>query len=232
MQPEGNPVLRRYMSFTKFVQMLDSSSLYFCRADKFDDPFEGSFTRPTLEARRETFKEATADELSAAFRKLRQWHYVTCWHMSDHESEAMWKLYGQYQEAVAIRTTYQKLARALPQEVYLGLVRYLDYEKDDFDPTDLFSPFMHKRLAFQHEREVRGIIRASSVPNESEPLAFCDDNPCDGRQVQVELSELIDSVAVSPLAPPWFADLVRSLIGKLGHDIRIELSEISGNPLF
>lgn len=166
MQPDGNPVLRRYMSFTKFVQMLDSSSLYFCRADKFDDPFEGSFTRPTLEARRETFKEATADELSDAFRKLRQWHYVTCWHMSDHESEAMWKLYGQYQEAVAIRTSCQKLARALPGEVYLGLVKYLDYEKDDFDPTDLFSPFMHKRVAFQHEREVRGIIRESSVTDD------------------------------------------------------------------
>lgn len=34
----------------------------------------------------------------------------------------MWKLYGQYQEAVAIKTSYQKLARALPEEVYLGLV--------------------------------------------------------------------------------------------------------------
>lgn len=80
---------------------------------------------------------------------------------------------------------------------------------------------MHKRLAFQHEREVRGIIREAAVPDDTEPLAFCSDNPCAGRQVRVDLSALIDSVTVSPLAPSWFADLARSIIGKLGHDIRI-----------
>lgn len=112
-------------------------------------------------------------------------------------------------------------------------MKYLDYEKDDFDPTDLFSPFMHKRLAFQHEREVRGIIREAAVPHDTARWRFAATIPAPaGRQVRVDLSALIDSVTVSPLAPSWFADLVRSLIGKLGHDIRIELSEISGNPLF
>ncbi len=35
----------RYMDFTKFVSMLHSESLFFCRADKLSDPFEGGPVR-------------------------------------------------------------------------------------------------------------------------------------------------------------------------------------------
>lgn len=32
----------RYIDFTKFVDLVDSSQLYFSRLDKFEDPFEGT----------------------------------------------------------------------------------------------------------------------------------------------------------------------------------------------
>ncbi len=44
----------RYLSFTKFVSLLATKSLFFSRADKLNDKFEGSFSdfnvklRPTL----------------------------------------------------------------------------------------------------------------------------------------------------------------------------------------
>ena len=31
----------RYLDFTKLVSLVDSRRLYFTRADKFEDPFEG-----------------------------------------------------------------------------------------------------------------------------------------------------------------------------------------------
>ena len=42
IQPENEGIkVWRYMDFTKFVLLIDSRRLYFTRADKFDDPFEG-----------------------------------------------------------------------------------------------------------------------------------------------------------------------------------------------
>jgi len=43
-KPPANSSARiwRYMDFTKFVFMLETSSLWFSRTDKLGDPFEGS----------------------------------------------------------------------------------------------------------------------------------------------------------------------------------------------
>ena len=41
----------RYMDFSKLVSLIDSESLYFTRADKFEDPFEGSYPNKNVEAR-------------------------------------------------------------------------------------------------------------------------------------------------------------------------------------
>ena len=38
---DENIPLWRYMSFSKFVDLIDTSSLYFSRLDKFIDKFEG-----------------------------------------------------------------------------------------------------------------------------------------------------------------------------------------------
>ena len=36
--------LWRYMDFAKFVSLLESRALFFVRADKLDDPFEGALS--------------------------------------------------------------------------------------------------------------------------------------------------------------------------------------------
>ena len=44
VQPENETVkVWRYMDFTKLISLIDSQCLFFTRADKFDDPFEGSW---------------------------------------------------------------------------------------------------------------------------------------------------------------------------------------------
>ena len=45
--PDDADFLWKYMSFEKFVNLLGTKSLYFTRADKFEDPLEG-FTPPPV----------------------------------------------------------------------------------------------------------------------------------------------------------------------------------------
>ena len=53
IQPENEDIkVWRYMDFTKLVSLIDSLRLYFTRADKFEDPFEGSFPKINVAARR------------------------------------------------------------------------------------------------------------------------------------------------------------------------------------
>ena len=41
--------LWRYIDFNKFKLLLETKSLFFCRADKFSDPFEGSVPKKESE---------------------------------------------------------------------------------------------------------------------------------------------------------------------------------------
>lgn len=172
------------MDFTKFVSLLATDSLYFCRADLFSDPFEGSYPKKTIKNRfieadfqdiafhedsenltafAEALEAAQPDRLTKVRQKeretsdfnrqIRSWIYVSCWHANEYESEAMWKLYStNSNEAVAIQTDYNTLEEQLPKEAKLGVVQYIDYEKEWFPDGDALYPFMHKRKSFEHEK--------------------------------------------------------------------------------
>src|SRR5687767_3574434 len=53
---EGNPITRgteisRYLTFEKFVWLLEKSALYHARLDTLGDPFEGAVTTPYADKR-------------------------------------------------------------------------------------------------------------------------------------------------------------------------------------
>ena len=82
--------------------------------------------------------------------------------MGDHESDAMWRLYCGSGECLAISSTIGRLMKAVaaaPQRVFLAEVKDIDYAGVAFLPTDSeLQPFVHKRISFQHERELRAIV--------------------------------------------------------------------------
>ena len=170
-QPNSEDILLwRYMDFTKFVFLISTKSLFFCRADLLGDPFEGSYSKANVKLRPYVYKDLEQDQFikmtnqMANFAKWsREWTYVNCWHANEYESAAMWDLYGKTNHAVAIVTDYKTLKAVLPEKAYLGLVNYIDYEKEWLPEGNTFYPFMHKRKSFEHEREVRAIIQEFPV---------------------------------------------------------------------
>jgi len=174
----------RYTDLSKFAWMLQRQALYFARADTLGDPYEGYSTRPMVEGYTEAIVDALRgvnqqqgkpfDEAAvrASARKrahkpfARRLLYVNCWHVNQHESAAMWKLYTSMRDSICIRSAYKQLWDCLPsKECYLGEVRYVDYETDAFDHSNLFSLVMHKRTSYAHEHEVRAVIMNVSAGN-------------------------------------------------------------------
>ena len=202
----------RYMDLAKFIWLLKEKKLFLSRLDKLSDPYEGSLTTKTIagiNAFLNHHKAKTSwDELSQEYRRNRATTFVCCWHANEHESEAMWRLYGRNGNGIAIQSTYQELVHAIAGEddVYLGYVKYIDYEKEWFADANIFHPIMHKRIAFSHEREVRLVTMRIGYQTLSEP-----EIP-ESIFIPWDLDKQIKGIYVDPYAPKYFYDAVATII--------------------
>jgi hypothetical protein len=237
-QPEDqNVLLWRYMDFTKFFSLISSGSLFLSRADLLGDPFEGSYSKANITLRPKVYKEWPEKALEQFLKKspdfskyVRQWTYINCWHMSEHESAAMWKLYAKTNEAVAVQATYTNLINSLPDQVYVGVVKYIDYEKDWLPEGNTFYPFMHKRKSFSHENEVR--IVNQKLPTTDKGIDLSQPNDLRGIEIEVDLNLLIDNVFVAPTAPNWYLGLVEELLKKYKLNKKIFSSKLDEKPVY
>ncbi len=246
----ANPNVRvwRYMDLAKFIDLLQSERLFFATANNLGDPLEGSVTRHMskdfLEDLIATAKPGddpvwpgvsnqralTIAKVLAEQRQLLCAHtYINCWHINEHESAAMWKAYSQSAESVCVQTRYSKLAAAFTEDVYLGAVKYIDYDVEAFDPGNLFNPFMHKRMSFKHENEVRAVFsNHPKAPN----LLFKDDLCRGGARIKISVSELVEAVFVNPLSPAWFRDVIEGVVQKYGAKFPVRQSSLTAGPLY
>ena len=136
--PPLDVVLWRYMDFTKYVSLLEKQALYFARADKLGDPFEGSYSkvneslRPLFMQRalgEKKIPEGTLENLAVGLKRIRQSTLINCWHQSPYESAAMWKLYAREEDGLAVKTDFNsfKTSFTCSQSIYIGSVSYVDY---------------------------------------------------------------------------------------------------------
>src|SRR4051794_3172724 len=110
-QPQdGTAKVWRYLDLERLIALLSSRELIFPRADSFRDEFEGSVTRGVSEfwAR----NPISAEMMARSREEFRRMAYVSCWHMNNSESEAMWRLYCPTNAGVALQTTYERLDRS------------------------------------------------------------------------------------------------------------------------
>ena len=243
VQPENENVkIWRYMDFTKLVSLIDSRELFFTRADRFDDPFEGSWPRINVTARQiipsevpegqqENFARSMASlgEMNANWP---QYSAINCWHMNEHESAAMWRLYLKSNEGIAVQSTYSRFREAITDEekVYIGVVKYIDYETEWIDAGNLLGPFVYKRKSFEHEREVRAVI--TKWPTSDEGMDFSKETIGEGIKIKVDIDRLIENIYVAPSSPSWFHDIVRAVIDRYEFDFPVVHSKLNEQPMF
>jgi len=238
------------MDLAKFIDLLQSERLFFATASHLGDPLEGSVPlRMSKEYIDQLIQKhgienlqiwpdvanATALKIAGVMAEQRQMlcghTYVSCWHMNEHESAAMWRVYSQSAESVCVQTRYSKLAAALPDNIYLGAVRYIDYESDFFEPGNAFNPFVHKRMSFQHESEIRAVFQNHpAVP--AEHTYFKDDLCPGGARIKVGIDDVIEAAFVNPASPSWFKNVVANIVAKYGAKFPVLQSKLNTAPLY
>src|SRR5690606_27801928 len=89
-------------------------------------------------------------------------------------------------------------------EVQIGQVKYVDYENQFIPEGNLYYPFLYKRKSFEHEREIRLLVRDNTTLIGEEPEFE------HGCFKKVDLKQLINSIYLSPLMPEWEEKTVRN----------------------
>lgn len=234
--PPKQALLWRYLSFTKFVSLLDKSALYFASADRLADPFEGSYSELNVAMRPILYRDPEiAQKIGAAMQTLKEYRrffFINCWHENKYESEAMWRLYSGEREGIAIRTTFDLLRESLQGEipVQIGRVNYVDYATTPIPEGNVLSAYLHKRKSFEHEAEVRAIsMRMPERQISRDELQRPADS---GLYIPVDLARLLEEVVVAPYADEWFVQLVTSVAARYDCEAPIRRSSLAESPVW
>jgi hypothetical protein len=244
--PDNTVKIWRYFDFAKFISMLDKRALFFSRADKLGDPFEGSYSKETVRSRSRDERQ-----ISDMLKQIPRFTIINCWSISESESASLWALYSRTGQGIAIQSTVGRLKMCLGVEedqnkshigAYIYKVKYIDFQNDIMPDHFLLSPFLHKRKSFEHENELRAIImqwppkiydkilKMKGIPYEEVVKAGEIFNQ--GEYVDVDLERLIENVYVSPLSPNWFRCLVDSVLEKYALNLKALSSNLDDCPVY
>ena len=201
----------RYMSFSRFIWLLQNRQLWLSRLDLLGDVWEGALAGQQLEhviARHpppplslSAVKTETAWERSERISThWRRTTFVSCWSASKHESHALWRIYCGPLEGVAIQTTWGKLRKSA-SDLSLHRIDYGVPGSKRQTPTRL-DLVTKKRPMFEYENEVR-IVQAIEGDAEAGVL---------GHPIDWDPEKWIELISVHPEADSSFMETVTGAV--------------------
>ena len=221
----------RYLSFSRFVWLLQNKRLWLSRLDCLADPWEGALAGEQLEhvvSRHPPppfpfpapFPETALARAARITTIWRQTTFVSCWSVSEHESHALWRIYCGHTEGVAIQTTFGRLRQSVG-----GLPVYrIDYEIPGTrrqTPTR-FDLVTKKRPMFKYEQEVRIVLEVDEKVEE----------PLLGHRLDWDAEKNAELIRVHPEADCSFMETVRAVVDHYAPALRehIAWSAMKAHP--
>ena len=228
-QPPKHATLWRYMSFEKFINILATESLFFSRADRYDDKSEGHIPEAMMR-----YYGSVDIRINPSFR---EYIMCNCWHHGEEESMGMWDKYHVRDSGVSIKTTMGNVKNCLPDtpNIFIGKVDYdveavenqsqIEVPKDLSIENLLHYLYFYKKKSFEYEQEVRAIIDITSIPRD-DPYKF-------GVSLKIDVKTLIgkdSEIIVSPHAGEWITETVASIVKRCGLQCPVNRSELLDRP--
>ena len=223
-------ILWRYLDLPKYLDLLRSKAIYFSRADRFPDKFEGVLTPSMRRALNKAYKNGESDyDADSLSRELKEGIYVNCWSLGAKDNMALWQLYSSLSTGVVVTTTINKLTMvslewAPNEQVEIFKVRYIDHFKNPDMIVGTYSdPLRYKNSAYSFENEVRLVISRIEQNKNAK-------HKPDAIVLPVELKYLIRSVVVPPEAGQWFFELILDVTNRYEASITVHRSELTFLP--
>jgi len=231
------------MPFAKFISLLAYRALWFSKLNILQDEYEGripAVVRSQMHEHNQRYKETfSTPEFQ---RQIDAWPtkneedgrellVLTCWFAGESESQRMWEEYGGSNEAVAVKSTVDRLASYIfvPSDEtasHLGMVSYVDHaslEMSISEANQAMERAFLKGANFCHEQEIRLVtmnVKTTScaspdgIPYTEEQVsgALMNNFENAGLYIGVDLDRLIKEIVVCPTADEWFERLIRRIV--------------------
>uniref|UniRef100_Q07I65 DUF2971 domain-containing protein n=1 Tax=Rhodopseudomonas palustris (strain BisA53) TaxID=316055 RepID=Q07I65_RHOP5 len=206
--PDQIQIVWRYMTFSRFIWLLQKKALWLSRVDRLDDAWEMALAGAQLNHTISTAPISPIDEMQTEkpmerARKIvalwRNTTFVNCWSGFGPESHALWRVFCGPTEGVAIRTTLMALKQSVPQ---LNVVRVEYREPGVYRVTPTREELVSvKRKSFEYEQEIR-IVGTNETFDPSIIKAEM------GLQVPFDFEKTVHGIVVHPAADQSFFDTV------------------------
>lgn len=236
-QDELNQTIWRYMSLSKYLNLITTHKLFFSRYDKLGDPFEG---RPS-DSEIQKWYENNGSKLAARYKlspsDYKYYYFANCWTKQTEENFLLWKQYESSNMCIAIRSTIQKLCDSFASSkynIFVGNVRY--FEDPDIKKSELLKHstlLFRKRGYYADEKEVRAVFFDSLFGDISlnSNRHIVDAPKYFGIGVEINLKTLLEKIVVSPGSKPSFIDDLNDITRKYcGSDFSVSPSSIDELP--
>lgn len=226
------------MDLPKLLSLIANRELYLRRLDLMPDKYEGLYPAQVSAALAQAMAASGAVSADQAreiadhrvnfAKESRKRLFVSCWHLGNIESEAMWRIYCGAGGGAAIVLPYATLSASIntvQTNAYLGTVAYIDYATALLGVGNAFIPALHKREQFQYEQEARvvklWVDPAATAPNQEPPFTSI---PWD--------IGVVDRIVVSPYAGEWYVETVRAVVERLapGLGAKVVHSPMAQDP--
>lgn len=221
----GKPIWR-YMDFWKFLNLLETSSIYFSNSENLGDNYEGRIPSVVYEMMLKEDEEKgnshNKEKNDFLERVLRKETLISSWTYSEKESFAMWKMYAKDKMGVAIRTNLTSLKNCFSEttrNIYIGEVNYFDERNFKYPTYNLYYPFLVKVDYYNFEKEIRCIT--SCTPDEEKG----------NKLVKIDCNELIKEVYISPNSRQEFRKILELLRKEYKQNYTISLSQVNDSWL-
>ncbi len=224
-EEEKTKSIFKVLPLTRLLQVLSSNEFGYVKPALWDDPFENFLLQQEVEI---------ADGSSYSLKRFTENTFGTCWTFNDNV-DFSWRVYtaghGAQIEVVVKELydfLYELIADPKLKSFQIGKIQYHSWEevkrkyesKTKLDLFEIIANFslLTKRIEFEHEKEVRVILRY----DESEKIKVVK-LPFDGNR-------LIRKIIIDPRTSDDEFKNYCSIINKLGYNGHIEKSQLYSIP--
>jgi hypothetical protein len=215
----------KVLPLTRFLEVLSSNEFGYVKPEKWDDPFENFLLQQEVEI---------ADGSILSLKKFTENTYGTCWTFNDNV-DFSWRVYTAG-HGVQIEVEIKELCDFLHEQrvdpklrsFQIGKIQYYSWEEikrkyESKTRLDLLEfnanlSLLTKRIEFEHEKEIRVILRYG------EP---------EGRMIvklPFDCNRLIKKITIDPRTSDEEFKNFCSIIKKLGYEGHIEKSQLYSIP--
>ena len=233
--PSGDTIIWKYMDIPSFISLIQDQKIVFNKAKLFEDKNEGKLPLKVRKDFEEVMDTLYKEKILikpisySILEDVVKVSYVCCWSISNHEIVHMWKIYAK-ENGIAIKTSYNKLKESLKKErvedITPLLINYIDYNEAKTPLIPHAAAYLSiKREEYKYENEFRLVItRPKHIENmitseqkeksSDEQTAIREEiyNKYDIIKCDIDLTNFIDEIRISPFAPSWYKDIIKNLL--------------------